>query len=174
MRQNFNESSGWTTSEAKNWHEAVDVNIGKWTRLGNSGEPGTESLTGSYPVRVGGSCPQGVWAEGERGKPSRCKALCPSERANWSALKPSEETPLRAQEAEELDLDRVFAETLIPIGDEAKSPKVSLGRGGRAWDEDSGFDWTGDRAWSGALCTREGAWIEGWSSKSLPPDRRAK
>lgn len=34
--------------------------------------------------------------------------------------------PLFAQEAEELDLYRGLKETLIPLGNNAKSPKVSL------------------------------------------------
>jgi hypothetical protein len=152
----------------------VDVKTGKWTRPGNLGEPGTECFTTNCPVWGEGELPQGVRSEGDGYNPSRCKTLDPTERVNGTAWEPSLETPLRAQEEEELDLERLFAETLIPRGIEAKSPKISLGRGGRPWVEDSESNWTGDRLRSGALCVREGARTDGWSSKSPPPDRRVK
>jgi hypothetical protein len=150
----------------------VDVKFGKWTRPGNLEEPGTSCGTTNCPTGAGGELSQGARAEGVGSNPSRCKALDPTEWANGTTWEPPLETHLRAQEEEELDWRRLFAETLTPRGIKANSPNVSLGRGGRPWVEDSESDWTGYRLRSGTLGVLKGARTDGWSAKSPPPDRR--
>jgi hypothetical protein len=92
--------------------------------------------------------------------------------AEEPALEPLEETPLLSQEAEELALCLGLVETLTPLDGIAKSPKIVLGRGGEACDEESWLECTGDKLRNCALGIRGETWREAWSLKSPSTDQR--